>query len=343
MTDNLYLKIDYPNTSPPTDDGTRPYSGSVPFYNNASIWLEGPSGHPTPSQSSTNVGHPTNVKVRVTNKGPADSQDLVHVQAWVLNPFVGPFDPAHALADALFTGFQNGISSTNVVVCQVNGSPWTPTQNDLDTEGGHLCVVANVYDDNEGGPVASAADLHGPVGTDPHVGQRNIALLPAVSQGLKINVLPGAEPQEHTLGIERVPAARFGQGEQWLLRSRANIALVRDDAGRGRLVLAGRARGDAIPLSFSRKPVVGEISVEGVGSALIRDLTTSSSRRPGGGPDRGLPPGGFQLPALGEPRVATIKVDRSDAPGSLQMFDVVQRDATGRIVGGLRLLSIAPR
>src|SRR5215813_1775086 len=149
MPNNLDIKIDYPNTTPPTDDGTRPYGGANPIWNNASIWLEGPAGSPTPSQTSTNVDHPTNVKVRVTNKGQADPGDLVHVQAWVLNPFTGPFDPANALADALFTGFMQGIaqgsdggvtgSGTNVVLCQVNGAPWVPSQDDLTTQGGHLC------------------------------------------------------------------------------------------------------------------------------------------------------------------------------------------------------------
>jgi hypothetical protein len=355
MTSNLYIKVDYPNTAPPTDDGTRPYGGANPIWNNASIWLEG-EGSPTPSQTSTTVDHPTNVKVRVTNRGDADPGDPVHVQAWVLNPFTGPFDPEHALPDALFTGFIQGIShgsdggvtgsSTNVVLCKVGGSPWRPTQADLDTQGGHLCLVANVYDDNEGGPIASGADLHGPVGTDPHVGQRNIALLPAVTPHLHFNVMPGADQEEVALDIQRVSAANIGRGEQWLMRSRANIAYVADDSGRKRFVMAARGRDAAVPLSFSRKAIVGQIAVGNVAAADLRDLSRLS-RDFHSGAERmvvnGFHPRQFVVRPTAAPLAATIQVERSDDPGSIQAFDIVQRDAAGQVMGGLRVISIAPR
>ena len=356
MPNNLYIKIDYPNTTPPTDDGTRPYGGANPVWNNACIWLEGPPGKPTPSQTSTNVLHPTNVKVRVTNKGKADPGDLVHVQAWVLNPFTGPFDPAHALADALFTGFVQGIaqgsdggvtgSDTNVVLCQVGNQPWIPSQNDLDTEGGHLCVVANVFDDNEGGPVASLTDLHGPVGSDPHVGQRNISLLPAVSQHLRFQVMPGAEQEEVALDIHRISAAGFGRGEQWLLTSRANLSYVPDKSGRKRLVLTGRGKQKDIPLSFSRKAIAGKITVENLASADVGELA-KLSRDLSGGAERaestGFHPRQFVVHPTTAPLAASIHIERSDDPGSIQAFDIVQRDASGRVMGGMRVISIAPR
>ena len=251
MPNNLYIKIDYPNTTPPTDDGTRPYGGANPVWNNAS-WLEGPPGQPTPSQTSTNVLRPTNVKVRVTNKGKADPGDLVKVQAWVLNPFTGPFDPNHALADALFTGSITGIAQgsdggvTGAIPtsccarwqCTLEPKPKRPRHRGRPSVRGR----ERVRRQRGGGPVASLTDLHGPVGSDAHVGQRNISLLPAVSQHLQFQVMPGAEQEEVALDIHRISAAGFGRGEQWLLTSRANISYVADKSGRKRLVLAGRGK-----------------------------------------------------------------------------------------------------
>ena len=48
----------------------------------------------------------------------------------------------------------------------------------------------------------------------------------------------------------------------------------------------------------------------------------------------------FTSTEAGAETFARVALDRSDARGSLQAFDVVARDAAGRVFGGLRILSL---
>lgn len=345
---NLFIKIDF-GGSPSTDDGTRPYTGTTPLWDNASIFMVG-----GPSQTQTSVGTPTTVKVRVSNSSQSTIQD-VNVDAYVMNPFVGPFDPNNAVVTlkgfaTQITPGSGGTSATDshVVPCLVqSGSgpiPWTPTQTELDNStDGHLCLVANAYADGDG--ASQGVDTPFAVSTDPHIGQRNIALLAgAQMQHFKFQVIPAPDGRATALDFHQLPASVARQrAEFWLLRSRANVSLLEDSSvglGFGR-----RGSHPAIPLTLSRKAPRGTIEVAGLGSADIGQVARVSkqfARRSGlqaaGTRDWGA--GRLVLPEARAVSVATLDLDRADTRGSIQAFDIVQRDAHGQILGGLRILSV---
>lgn len=346
---NLFIKIDY-GYNPETDtDGTRPYTGTNALWNNASIFLTGGA-----NQTQTSVGTPTIVRVRVSNSLQTAAPN-VFVEAFVMNPFVGGFFPQHAIttlrnfAPQSIAPGSGGTSPTDghVVPCVdlATNQPWMPTAAQLaQSTGGHLCVVANVYDDDEGSPAGSITDFD--VVNNPHLGQRNIALMAAgMAQKLEFMVMPAPEGEATALDFHRL-ALSFAQerGAQWLLRSEARISAM--DQGSLRLGIPKRGKREAIPLTMSRKGVVGTLEVDGFGSAdlqplartgkaLAKQLLAAEERRAIGWGD-----GRLVLPEAREPRFATMNLHRADRPGSVQVFDIVQRTANGRVLGGLRILSM---
>lgn len=346
---HLFLMTDF-GAATPTDNGTRPYTGSVPFWDNASIFMEG-----GPSQTSTTVGTPTTVRVRVSNNG-TEAVAAVSADVYVMNPFVGPFDPTHALAK--LHGFAasiapgSGTSSptdAHVLQCQVQDPnlgpvPWTPTATDLSqSTNGHLCLVANAYADGDGAPWGGTTAFD--IADDAHLGQRNIALL-AAGQKLKLMILPAVDGAPTALDIHQLTAKQaLGKGEWWLLRSRSTITKI---TGRTGLQIAGRRGHPAVPLGFSRKIVRGEIEVDGLEPADLHALSRLAGQLPAA--QKGVRAhslrrvewgeGRYVLPERDSVVMATVTVQRDDAAGSLQAFDIVQRDRTGRVLGGFRVLSL---
>jgi hypothetical protein len=343
---NLFINIDF-GANPSVDNGSRPYTGSTPLWDNASIFMEGGS-----SQTQTSVGTPTTVRVRVSNTGQA-TVDAVSVDAYLMNPFVGAFNPAHALVRmhgfaSQITAGSGGSAATDshVVPCYVQSAagpiPWAPTQAELSSStNGHLCLVANAYADNDGAPLPDAPLFA--VGSDPHQGQRNIALFAAQGQQMmKFVVMPGANGESTALDIHELPASvALHGGEHWLLRSRANIVAMDTRVGLGIPARGGRP---AIPLTLSRKSVRGTLELDGLGAVNLHEVAratkaaSGASARARGRNNWGA--GRLVLAATGAPTAAAIAVERSDEPGSLQAFDIVQRDSQGRVLGGLRVLSM---
>lgn len=345
---SLFIKIDFGGT-PSTDDGTRPYTGSTPFWNNASIFMVG-----GPSQTQTSVGTATTVRVRVSNSSQATVED-VNVDAYVMNPFVGAFDPNNAVVT--LKGFATQIApgsgspsatDSHVVPCLVQGGggpvPWTPTQQQLDNStDGHLCLVANCYADGDGS--SQGVDTPFAVSTDPHLGQRNIALLPGSKvQHFTFQVMPALDGQATALDFLQLPALVARQrAEFWLLRSRTNVSLL-DGTSVG-LGFPKRGTRPAIPFTLSRKAPRGTIEIEGLGGLDLGEVVRASKRFTGlaasaGARVREWGDGRLVMPAARAATTATLALDRADTRGSIQAFDIVQRDAGGRILGGLRILSV---
>ncbi|WP_026532443.1 hypothetical protein [Arthrobacter sp. H41] len=340
----LFIKIDFGNT-PSTDDGSRPYTGSTQLWNNASIFLTGGV-----TQTQTRVNSPTTVNVRVSNAGRTSIED-VNVDAYVMDPFVGAFDPNSAIITV--KGFAHEITAgsggsspndSHVVKCLVQDPaqgaiPWTPTQSQFDKSGGHLCLVANCYTEDDGGPLPLTQIFD--VGSDPHQGQRNISLLTGtVSMKMMINVMPGPDGEDTALDLHRLAGTTARQGgEHWLLQSHPNIVGMKD--ARLGLGIPGRGGKPGIQLTLSRKEVSGSLDIEGIGSTDLGELArTTEELRPDSSRRSDWGDGRLVVPGTQQPTPAVITVDRSDMPGSLQAFDLVQRTAKGRVLGGLRVLSV---
>ena len=324
---DLYLSVDF-GASPSFDNGTRPYTGTNPQWNAFSLWLEG-----GPNQTQTQVGTPTTVKVRVSNKGNAPIS-AVHVDAYVMNPFVGLAKPNQAierLSGAVGSvGPGSGSTSptdAHVVTCSIQDPnlgpiPWKPTQAELTSSAtngvGHLCLIANVFADGDGHQLLEGEDFK--VIDDQHQAQRNIALLakPAgVRQHfMEFQIMPGFDERQETLiAVDPVePKVAIGAGERWLIRSQQGF--FKDRERRGGLLL--ERDGTRYPIHVSDVRLRPRLLVEGDEF-------------------------GGRLPTFSEPLRARIEfeVSEDERPGTVQVFDIVQRDREGRALGALRVLTVA--
>jgi len=346
---SLFLSVDFGTAGAVDTAGARPYTGSNPQWNNTSIFLEGGI-----SQTQTKVGQATTVKVRVSNASATTIED-VHVDAYVMNPFVGPFQPFNARRH--LTGFAaevapgQGSTSANdahVITCKIQDPvmgaiPWTPTDADIENAtDGHLCLVANAYSVPDGGPIPDTTTYD--VINDPHQGQRNIAVLKDKSMKLKFQVFGPADGSEFALDLHQLTSKDLGAGERWLLRSLREVVVP--EVGRRQLVLAGTRGKPDIRVGFSRKAVQGTLSIDGMGELdLHRQLRIGAAVKPllARQPLRAARTwgDGRLVTTVGrEGTFAQVALQRTDAPGSLQAFDVVARDAVGRVIGGLRILSL---
>ena len=347
----LFLSVDFNTPGAVDTAGVRPYTGTNPQWNNTSIFLDG-----AVSQTQTKVGMPTTIKVRVSNASDAVTED-VRVDAYVMNPFVGPFQPFNARRK--LTGFAATIgpgsgstSSTDshVITCNIQDPvagaiPWTPTDADIaGTSDGHLCLVANAYSVPDGGPVPDTTTYD--VINDPHQGQRNIAVLR--NQGVhkfQFQVFGPADGGDFAIDVHRLTSRELGAGERWLLRSLREVTIPRE--GPNQLVLTGTRGRPDIRIGQSRKAIHGLLTLEGVGELDLHELTKVSAR---------LSPALARQPMRtprdwGEGRLVTsldrgasifarLDVDPTGKPGELQAFDIVSRDAVGRPIGGLRILTL---
>lgn len=333
----LFISVDFGQPGAVDTQGARPYTGPVPLWNNASIFLDGGI-----SQTQTKEGQPTTVKVRVS-AAPRTNFQFVTVEAFVLAPFAGPLTPAGALHT--LTGFAGQIAAgsgapnpldPHVVTCQIQDPiqgpiPWTPTQADLDaTNNGHLCIVANAYAEEpvSGAPVPGATpfDVH----NDPHQGQRNINVLQSDNmRKFQFQVFGPPQGNKFALDIRRLTAEDFGASERWLLVSLPNVKAI--PKGGERLFLTGGKGEEPVPLSYSRDRLAGTLDLGELGSYDLGELAEASSKG-GDGIVTAVKPEGI---------TATVSIDRDDKPGALLGFDAAVRDlGSGTDLGGIRLLTL---
>lgn len=369
----LYFKIDYDgNPDPSTGDQGGDYTATnPPFWDNNSLWLVG-----GPSQTSVKVGNQVQVKTRVTNNG-ENQLGAVHIQAWVFQPFVGLAQPGQAitalqetngLPDGSLITFSGSLANLahgsgadvpdpHVAIASTPSGTgyWGASQKELDTYGGHLCLVANVYTSQEGKllntedyfATTSYVDSNGVTQPrDGHHGQRNIALLPSAQpqQVMPFQVHPPLlQGQPTLLDIHALGSVGIGAGEHWLLQSRANVTKIDNR----KFVIPGVRGKPATPLTYSRKGLQGSLSLDRFGTIDLAEATKATreaTRRAGEMtrvPFQKRQDGArIRLESLAEPHTATITLQRDDAKGSMQAFDIVQRTEDGKILGGLRMLSL---
>jgi hypothetical protein len=346
----LFLAVDFNTPGAVDTAGVRPYTGTNPQWNNTSIFLDGGV-----DQTRTRIDAPTTIKVRVSNASATAIED-VHVDAYVMNPFVGPFQPFNARRK--LTGFAASIGAgsgttspadAHVITCMIQDPvqgaiPWKPTAADIaGTSDGHLCLVANAYSVPDGGPVPDTTTYD--VINDPHQGQRNIAVLPALAiRKFQFQVFGPEDGGEFALDVHRLTARDLGAGERWLLRSLRQVTIPRE--GRKRLVLAGTRGRPDVPIGMSRRAVRGTLTIDGVGEHDLHELTRIGSvvqpmlaRQPlREARDWGA---GRLVTSVGrDPVFAHLAIQPTGRPGGLQALDIVMRDAVGRPIGGLRILSL---
>ncbi|MFE5813196.1 hypothetical protein ACFQ6S_07315 [Streptomyces sp. NPDC056479] len=319
---DLYISVDF-GSSPTKDNGSRPYTGSNPQWNSSSIWLAG-----GPNDTQTHVGTPTTIKVRVSNMGESPVR-AVRVDAYVMNPHVGLAQPQQAIqrlsgsVGSIAAGSgSTSPSDAHVVTCMIQDPaegpiPWTPTEPELSgtvNGDGHLCVIANVFADDDGHQLLEGENFN--VVDDQHQGQRNIQLLAASKlrpKQAEFLLMPAPVETETRVTIERVdPEIAIGAGERWLLLSHRDIS---EDCEKGGLVL--HHKGKRFPLFLSDAELQVRLTVD--------DCEESE---------------GWLTP-FEQPRRARIRfhLPKEDKLGALHVFEIVQRDCEDRALGALRMLA----
>ncbi len=349
---DLYISVDF-GSSPTKDDGTRPYTGTNPQWNNFSIWLDG-----GPSQTETRVGAPTTVKVRVSNKG-QQPVPAVKVDTYVMNPFVGIAKPNQAIerlsgsVGSVAPGSgSTSLTDAHVVTCKIQDPqqgpvPWISTQAELSATingEGHLCVIANVYADADGHQLLDAEDFK--VVDDQHQGQRNIALLPMAlraEEAQEFLIMPAPEEEETLVQFEPVEAELvFGAGERLLLLSHKDFAADRETGA-----LAVSVDGELFPLFLSDNELRTRLFVGDYGELGLEAGDDGDGDDDKGGYGHGHGHGhghgrGHRLPGFHDPLPSRILLEsQEERIGAVHAFDIVQRDRRGRALGALRVLTVA--
>ena len=324
MSGNLFLQYDA------ADTGARPLPANSTFWVSPAVVLATPDGNYT-------VGQPATIDVQVSLMSPA-AYEIINVEVWVCDPTtvagpstaLPPFQGATAQQLTL-TGFyvppnpSQAISTLPVI--QVTGFAPYPGISSL--PGGHCCLIANCYGTTGDGTAdgadlneVAAANLPNEVQTNPHVAQHNI-FADATPPGSQIKVInfPFRAATPLSLGTEQVrleitetPPAQLRP----ILRPILSPGLSPGLSPALRQLQGAKFTG--LPVEISERPVrsIGLIGLPNEGRVVELELEANRS----------------------QVLTATVELDPAETPGAAHAFDIVQRDATGRVQGGFRLVTL---
>jgi hypothetical protein len=342
MADQLFLNIDH-GLTPSTDNGVRPYTGAQPLWLNTSIELSGGT-----SPSETKVGRPTTVKVRVSNRNSELTVEEVKVEGFVMNPFVGAFQPQNAVR-TLRSGEFPVPPGGAVFECKINQvDPWVPTADDLkDTNGGHMCLVANCFAPGDGAPAPAGTNFD--VANNRRQGQRNIHVLAApmfAPNLLPFLVMPIPEGVEAVLELQPALLGRLDPGTEDFL-ARHPAVVVRGEGPDRRLGVKGRD-GEFVPIDPADRPLKAKIRFKDDDHDDHHDDKDDDDRdrdddrdlrgRLRDDDDDDDDDRGRRRKA----RRASLRLAEPlrERPGTLNAFDVVQRTTRGQVLGALRVIAL---
>ncbi|HEY2595594.1 MAG TPA: hypothetical protein VGK33_17010, partial [Chloroflexota bacterium] len=170
----------------------RPFSDgdNEPYWESPSIDVfTKPGANYVEQNGLATVGIPTYVGVTVTNISQSPLND-VNIEVWVCDFTMG-VSPASSLTSsnpggAPMTGYFAGPLAAGASQLIYTGESWTPVSADSSLNGGHVCIAANGYADNDGGPLASEGNAFKFL-CDSHHGQRNIHVAAVAPQMMKFN------------------------------------------------------------------------------------------------------------------------------------------------------------
>ena len=342
------------------DTGMRPFADgdNEVYWGSPSIAL---SGGVDPGTAK--VGALNTVSVTVTNISGQQLQQGINVEAWVCDFTMG-VDPASALPSTggAMTGYFPGPLANGASQAIALGPAWTPTPGDASLNGGHVCIAANCFADPGGpdkGKTLSAEGNAFKFLCDTHHAQRNIHVQ-MVQGGMRrfdfhmtvTNPQPRLGTVTHAvMAMQTGPRALIGLGrvlqfhpgivaatvlphvaiaghpnqtfaaEELRIESHPGpAAIVANHAIDNRFFLPINAQSH-IPLRLSTTPPKSfAIASDAVGHGTNLN---------------------FNLRA-GQKKTMTVSVDLADAtrPGDTHVFDLVQRAASGQVLGGARIITI---
>lgn len=333
MADSLYIKWDS------SDTGTRPIPGGSAFWLSPSIWIN------SPGNAQASSGKDNYVYVQPDRIGGGTDSTDISVQAWVCNPTTAPGPGGVCIASA---GGSGGLgpaiipAMTPLSALLIND--WKPTVADVAVNGGHLCIVANVWDKNGDGADLTTGAVD--VINNQHHAQHNISLVMG-AQGLQLQVpvwypIMEALPEtDRAPGVIRVQPVRGELGqvtrEQILRDPRVMLENERDEPPamvspcclteppeRTRL----RTGGEMFLAGTDHRIHRGEGRVERMG-ILSEDRVSPEIR---------------VTPQSGAAQVRTFVCEMPEGNlGAVHEFDIVHTTADDRVIGGIRVVLVNAR
>jgi hypothetical protein len=263
---------------------------------------------------------------------------------------------------------------------------WTPQPGDLknidpNTNLGHLCLGANCFWPGSS-PPSEGADLTDPnsvldICNEQHHGQTNIAVIPAVSPHIRINLwnfgrqatrfqvgVAEFRPAEAVIrggGIIRLPGGGtvgpplhtiIGLGTAQHILAHPAVALAADAVQPETVNLRASAppdvRNEAGLLTLS-EPIEQTLLLSG-GHLALANATDRAILHIGPSPVRefsiaGAGGRGHSFAQVIEPNrpgeiTFTAAPNPDDRPGAIHVFDLTQRTPTGHLVGGARIVTV---
>jgi hypothetical protein len=342
------------------DTGARPFADgdNEVYYLSPSIVLSGGV-----DAGTAKVGAPNTVSVTVKNISGQALQD-VNVEAWVCDFTMG-VDPASALASsnpggAPMTGFFAGPLPPGASQAIAVSPVWTPTVSDAALNGGHVCIAANCFADPPDKGMTLAAEGNAfKFLCDTHHAQRNIHVQ-VVQGGMRRfdfhMVVTNPQPRLGTvthamMAMQTGPRALIGLAH--VLRFHPGIVAA---TVLPHVAITGHPNqtfaADALHIESHPSPaaIVADHAIDNRFFLPINAQTHIPLRL------SATPPKSFAIASdavghgtnlnfnlrVGQKKTMTVSVDLGDAtrPGDTHVFDLVQRAASGQILGGARIITI---
>jgi hypothetical protein len=333
MAGNLFIKWD------PSDTGNRPIPGGSAFWASPSIWIN------SPGNFTATTGQDNYVYVQVDRVGGGSDANPAYVQTWVCNPTTAPGPSGSTLPSAGgSSGLPQASIAPNTTLPQTILNNWIPAKADATINGGHLCIVANVYDTNGDGADLTSGFVD--VVNNQHHAQRNISVV-AGMMGMMMKVLiwfpilealPEGDRGPGVIRIHKLPVERVLSPviKETLLTSPL-VQLERE-----REAAAGEDEEEPLSPFCVKEPVErrrlrhgGELFLAG-SEHRIHASETELARAGIVYGDR-LVQNIEVAPVAGASPVRTIVLDLSkDDLGGVHEFDITHTNQKGQVVGGMR-------
>ena len=343
MAGNLYIKWNSGDT------GGRPIPAGSTWWLSPSIWIN------SPGNAQASSGQPNLIYVQpdfVGGGSGTDSTDVT-VRAWVCNPTSAPGPSGATIPSAGGAGGSKGVilaGMTGVSFPLMSGllvNDWVPTTADVAVNGGHLCIVANVFDKSGGADSVDVTTGVMDVVNNQHQAQHNISLVMGLQQmSLQVpfwfpvlEALPEADRGRGLIRVQPVGGVLEQVTKEELLRD-PRVTLEHEESTEPRQVFNPYCLQE--PPERTRLRKGGELILSG--SAYKIHRSEAAPERAGILFEDRVQPEIEVTPVSGAAAVRTFVCELSkDDFGGVHEFDIVHTTADGRVVGGMRVVVLNAR
>ncbi len=340
MAGNLYIKW----TS--GDTGTRPIPGGSTWWLSPSIWITSP-GNAQASSGKDNL-----IYVQPDRIGDGTDSTDVSVRAWVCNPTTAPGPSGATIASAGGPGGALGVipnlgAGVSFPVSPLLVNDWVPAPTDVAVNGGHLCIVADIFDKSGDGADLTTGVVD--VVNNQHHAQHNISLVMGV-QGRMLQVpfwfpileaLPEADRGRGLIRVQPVGGVLGQVTKEELLRDpRVTLEHEREGTTQPRELVNPHCLTE--PPERTRLREGGELVLSGSDYKIHR--SEARPERAGILFEDRVHSEIEVTPVSGAASVRTFVCELpEDDFGAVHEFDIVHSTAEGRVVGGMRVVVLNAR